>query len=334
MKKKISVITLIISILMILTSCKDSKEQDNIDVKVSEFRNLNWASTYIADALGYFEDEGLNISFDIYKDGPIAFQGMHAGDSDFCLLSVEPVIRASEEGFDSSLILTNTDNRTYAFATRGDIQNVKDLKGKTIFGGMPGSSPYSFVLSILEEAGLSENDVSFVNLEYEAAIAALENKQVDGIFMNIYNEKELLEAIPNAKILIDLTDESLHSKLYDTKYSQTTIVTCTKEFAEKNPETVQKFTNASVKALKYIDENEVGKIAEVLLPYFDGMSKEELKTRFSSIKSSYSKTGEIDRAGYETIENFCIDQGLIRRAIGYDNIVQEEFVKKALENNK
>ena len=53
-------------------------------IVISEFRGINWMSAYVADLLGYFEEEGLDAEFIIYKDGPIAFQGMHAGDSDFC----------------------------------------------------------------------------------------------------------------------------------------------------------------------------------------------------------------------------------------------------------
>ena len=43
---------------------------------------------------------------------------------------------------------------------------------------MPGSAPYSFVLSALEKAGLSENDVEWINMEYGAALAALLSKEI------------------------------------------------------------------------------------------------------------------------------------------------------------
>ncbi len=336
MKKIILLITLILGCLGLITGCGNdsSNSSEKTKVKISEFRGLNWSSAYIADALGYFEEEGLDVSYEIYKDGPIAFQGMHAGDSDFCLLSAEPVIRASEEGYESIFLLTNTDNRTYAFLTQPEIKDIKDLKGKTVFAGMPGSAPYSFVLSLFEEAGLSENDVNFINLEYEASVSALENKQVDGMFFDIYNKAEILKAIPDVNILIDTTNEEDHKKLYGSKYCQTTIVTCTKEFAEKNPETVQKFTNASVKALKWIDEHSTEEVADKLLPYFDGMTKQELMDKFETVKGSYSKTGEINEEGYKTVEDFCIEQGLLKEPIGYENIVESQYVKEAVNKLK
>jgi len=348
MMKKIIAAMLLLCSLAIFAGCGSSQNQttDNsasgnngeskelTKVVVSEFRDIDWMSTYVADLLGYFEEEGLDVEYAIYKDGPVAFQGMHAGDSDFCLLSAEPVLRAYDEGMESYLLLTNTKNRTYGFATSPEIKDIKDLKGKAVFAGMPGSAPYSFVLSLLKKAGLSENDVSFLNIEYGAAIVALAEGQADGIFFDIYNEKKLLEAVPEANVLVDTTDPETHKDLYGTEYCETAIVTCTKKFADENPETVQKFVNASVKALKWINEHSTKEVATLILPMFEGMTEQELVDKLDKFKSSISATGEIHSEGYETVENFCYEQGLIKEKIGYENIVASQFVEKALENLK
>ncbi len=342
MKKRL--LSVLICAMLVLTSgcgAKPAAEPASAEapkelkkVVISEFRGINWMSAYVAESLGYFEEEGLDVEFAIYKDGPIAFQGMHAGDSDFCMLSAEPVMRAYDEGMESYLILTNTNNRTYAFAAKPEIKDMKDLKGKTVFAGMPGSAPYSFVLSLLKGAGLSENDVTFVNLEYGASIAAMSSGQVDAMFFDIYNKAKLVASVPNVNIMVDATNPETHESLYGTKYCQTTIVTCTKKFADENPETVQSFTNASVKALKWISEHSSKELAVLVLPMFEGMTEQELTEKFDTVKSSFSATGEINQEGYQTVEDFCLSQGLIKKKIGFENIVAGQFVKKALEGAK
>lgn len=338
MKKIISILLLTLMMFAMFTGCDKADGQKNdkelTTVRVSEFRGLNWSATYAADLLGYFEEEGIKIEYAIYKDGPVAFQGMHAGDSDFCLLSAEPVMRAFDEGMQSYFVLTNTNNRTYAFAGAPEIKDVKDLKGKTVFAGMPGSAPYSFVLSILSSAGLSENDVNFINMEYGAAIIALAEGQVDGIFYDIYSTKELLQAVPGVNVLVDTTNPETHKNLYNTEFCQTTIVTSTKKFVDENPETVQKFVNAHVKALKWINEHSIEEVAKLLTPMFEGMTEEEFAEKFATVKSSFSATGEINEEGYKSVEDFCYEQGLIKERIGFENIVASQFVKKALENIK
>lgn len=314
-------------------SSKSEETKENKELKkvvVSEFRGICWASAYAAEQLGYFEDEGLDVEFMLYKDGPIAFQGMHAGDSDFCLLSAEPVMTAYDEGMESYLLLTNTNRRTYAFAGAEDVKTVADLKGKTIFAGMPGSAPYSFVLSMLKSAGLSENDVNFINLDYGSAIVALGEKQVDGIFFDVYNKAILEKTVPNANILLDCTNPETHEELYGSQFCQTSIATCTKKFAEENPETVQAFVNASSRALKWISEHSSKELAELLSPMFDSITVDELTAKFECIKDSFSETGEIIPEGYKTMESFCVDQGLVKNSIAYEDIVASSFMDAAI----
>jgi NitT/TauT family transport system substrate-binding protein len=335
MKKVVLVILVLMLCVTLLTGCNNTSPQPEgnlTKVVVSEFRGIGWSSTYLAHQLGYFEEEGLDVEFAIYKDGPIAFQGMHAGDSQFCLLSAEPVMRAYDEGIESYFVLTNTQNRTYGFASKGEIKDVSDLKGKVIFAGMPGSAPYSFVASILNEAGLDPmNDVTYVNLEYGASIAAFAQGGVDAIFFDVYNKKDLIAAVPDVNILLDSTNPATHEKLYGSQFAQTTIVTTTKKFADENPETVQKYVNASVKALDWLSKHSSAEAAEILAPMFEGMTKEVLADKLDTIKSSFSPTGEIYEEGYGTVETFCLEQGIIKQPIGFKNIVKTEFVKNALE---
>lgn len=59
-----------------LSSEETKQEEDKKEltkVIVSEFRGICWASAYAAEQLGYFEEEGLDVEFMLYKDGPIAF---------------------------------------------------------------------------------------------------------------------------------------------------------------------------------------------------------------------------------------------------------------------
>lgn len=306
------------------------QQEELIPVTVSDFRGISWASTYLGYKLGFFEEEGLDVEFILYKDGPIAFQGMHAGDSDFCLLSIEPVMTAYDQGMESYVLLSNTNNRTYAFASTPDIQSVADLKGKTIFAGMPGSAPYSFVLSMLASAGLSENDVTFINLDYASAIIALGEGQVDGIFFDIYNLPAVEEALPDANVLVNCGDPETHKAMFGSEYCQTQIVTCTKKFADENPEVVQKFVNASVKTFEWIQNHTSAEMAKEMISMFDGMTEEDLAQKLETIKSSFSPTGEITEEGYATVQSFCLEQGLITKEIPYEDFVASQFMDKAL----
>ncbi|OLS01547.1 putative aliphatic sulfonates-binding protein precursor [Tissierella creatinophila DSM 6911] len=339
MKKYMKIILLIGLITTMVVGCtaqpvnkgeKDSSgktEQKLEKITISEMRGESWLPVYVAEMLGYFKDEGLETEFVVYKDGPIAFQGMHAGDSQFCMLSTEPVLRAFEEGLESTIILPTVKNKQYMFATNSEITNMADLKGKAIFGGMPGSAPYSFVASALEKSGLTVNDVEWINMEYGAALAALEQGTIsaayfDGIYIN------QLEEI-NANILINTMDPEQHKAIYGTEFYESQMVTVTKKFAKENPETVQKFTNAVMKAIQWQTEHTDEEIAKVVAPMFDGKDMVEI---ISILRSSLTTDGNYSKEGYGAIESFCLEQGIIKKPIGFENIIDTTYVNNAKEN--
>ncbi len=340
--KKISTIVLACTLAMgMLAGCSNKAEtadeavstqekQELTKVVVSEFRGVNYGAVHIADAMGFFEKEGLDVEFAVYGDGPVAFQGMHAGDSQFCLLSIEPVFRAFEQGLESKVVGAFDTTRLYGFAGSKDITDIAQLKGKTVFAGAPGSAPYSFIWSILEEAGINPaDDVTFAQMQYGATIAALEQGTIDACYMDNYNRNKF-EAI-GANILIDGADVETKKRVFGSEKFEGSIVTATKKFVEEDPETVQKFMNATLMGAKWIQDHNDEEVAEVLMPYHDGSTKEELVERISLTRMAYSPDLKISDEGYEAMENFSIKTGVLTEKVGYDNIIDMSFVNKAQE---
>lgn len=335
MKKLLKTLLIFTLMAAILTGCSNNKTKDSTKkseektkIVVSEFRGLAWLPVHVAYEKGLFSEEGLDVEFAVYGDGPIAFQGMHAGDSQFCLLSAEPVLKAYEEGLESTLIAASEQSRLYAFVGSKDITDVSQLKGKTVFAGAPGSAPYSFVMNILKNAGLNpETDVTFVNMQYGASMVALSQGTIDASYMNIDNRIEFENIEGN--ILVDTADLKARKETFGSELFEGEIITCTKKFAKENPETVQKFVNAVVKAEKWIEEHSTEEIAELASPLYEGTPVETLAKKIDISKKIYSTDGMISKDGYSSVEQFAIGTGVIKEPIGYENIVDMSFVEKA-----
>lgn len=330
MKKMFYLTILITGIMGILfTGCSDKGAGEKTGLKkivVSEIRGEFWLPVYLAYQLGYFKDEGLDVQFVTFKDGPIAFQGMHAGDSQFCLLSSEPVLRAYDQGKESKIILSTLKNKPYMFVAKKNIKSMKDLKGKVIFAGMPGSAPYSFVQSLLRSAGLDpDKDVTWANMEYGASLGALEKGTVDGIFLRSTAKNEAKRI--GATILVDMTDPVQHKKLYGSDKYESTIATVTKDYAEKNPEIVQKFVNAVVKAIIWTSKNSDEDVAKMAAPLFEGVKIDGEFVKY--LRPSMSYTGDISEEGYNTIAKFCLESKIILKMIPYEKIIDTSFVRKS-----
>lgn len=311
---------------------QEASAQELTKIVVSEFRNVSWSAAYVAEANGYYEEEGLEVEWALYDDGPIAFQGMHGGDSQFCLLSQEPVLKAQQEGLESTFIYTVLDTRLYGFVSNSEIEKVEDLKGKTIFAGMQGSAPYSFVSSILREAGLDpEKDVTFVNMDYGASMAALQAGQIQASYINTDNRVEISQMDVN--VLVDTANPEDAEKYLASEVFPGEIICATTKYVNENPETVQAFVNAVSKATEWMNENSAEELAKVLAPYYDGMEEDTLVQKMEIVKSSITKTGMIEEEPEKAVQNFCINNGVIEEQIPYEDMVNMTFVE-AYQNNK
>lgn len=298
-------------------------------IVVSELRSEFWLPVYLAHQLGYFKDEGLAVEFVTYKDGPIAFQGMHAGDSQFCMLSAEPVLRAYDMGKVSKILLSVLKSKPYMFVARKGLSSIKDLKGKVVFAGMPGSAPYSFVQSILTKEGLDpQKDVTWANMEYGASLGALEKGTVDAIYLRSTAKNEVKRI--GGSILVDVTDPIQHKKIYGSDKYESTIVTVTKDYADKNPMVIQKFANAVVKAIIWQTKNSDEAVAKMVSPLFEGVKFDA--ERISYLRPSLSSTGDISKEGYETILKYCLETKIVSKPIPYDTIIDTSFVRKAYKD--
>ena len=292
---------------------------------VAELRSEFWLPAYLAETLGYYKEEGLEVQFVTTKDGPVAFQGMHAGSADLTMLSTEPVFRAQAKGLESIIILSTLTNKPYMFISAPSITEVKQLKGKTIFAGAPGSAPHSFALSILAKEGLKDTDVKWAQMEYGASLAALEKGHIDACYLRSTAKNEA--AAIKANILVDVSDPKQHQALYGTSRYESTIIVGTKRFVRQNPETIQKFANAVVRAMIWLNKNSDEEAAKIALPLFPAgnISADSI----GYLRSSLSKDGLISEEGHKTIVAYCRAAGIIDRDIPYDEVYDMSFVRKA-----
>ena len=122
------------------------------------------------------------------------------------------------------------------------ITDVAELKGKSI-AATKGTDPYFFLLQALEEAGLSQTDVTIQNLQHADGKAALEAGSVDawsGLDPLLSTSVE----VAGSQIIYDNIDFNSYGFL-----------NATESFLAASPDIVQVVVNAYEKARAYASEN-------------------------------------------------------------------------------
>lgn len=145
MKKYIIPIIIIILIVgIIIISLLFKNNNNNLTkVKVAEVtHSIFYAPQYVAHALGYFEEEGLDVELLLVPGADKVASAVLSGDVQIGLCGSEATIYIYNQGQEDYLInfsaLTKRDGSFIVSREKIDNFTLEDLKGKTIIGGRIG----------------------------------------------------------------------------------------------------------------------------------------------------------------------------------------------------
>lgn len=312
-----------LSILLLASFCQAGTTKV---VFAEATRGEGWLPVYLAQELGYFEEEGLSPKFVTYKDGPLAQMGLFNGDAQFCIIGFEPVLMAFDKGQKSKAILTTLTSQPYTFVSRPGLDNISDFKGNVVFGGMPGSAPYYFVKTVLRNAGLNpDKDVAFASLEYGSELVAMSKGDLDGGYVRATRFAQVEEIGGN--VLIDTTNPDQHKEIYDSERYEAMIVQVTDTYIQQHPELVQAFTDAVYRAMKWQDSHSDAEVAQKVAPLFPGRNIGAPLIKV--LRRCLSDNGQFTQEGYRAVVNFCKTNGVIKNDVSMEDIIDQSFIRKS-----
>lgn len=234
---------------------------DLTDVKVGIVQLPIFAPVYVADAKGYFEDEGLNVTLETFKSGSDAIPLASSGQLDAVAAGFSAgLFSAIETGLGVKVVGSmgvsdgSEDSPTdlvasTALVDSGEVSSPKDLAGKNVgvAGGDGGTGAYLTALA-LESDGASLDDVTLVNLSNPDMPAALANGGIDaGLIAAPFSENAINDG-DGVSLWVPPKGVSGTGLIYGEQFLET--------------EAAQKFFNALVRAAadlqgdaRYSDEN-------------------------------------------------------------------------------
>lgn len=240
---------------------------------------------YVADALGYFKDEGLDVEYVNVASGSSSLQLLAAGQTDLALAGVEAAAAARAKGspivfvsgqvkrFPASLVC----QKDVPVATKAYPAVMHSLVGRSIGITAPGSATDYYTQFSLIDAGVNRSDVKIVPIGgAPQLVAAFESRHVDCIVA--YQPMQL--QMTNGQTLVNWQSGEGPAEFRD--YIANGVAT-TEGFASQHSSAVEKFTAALKKAIEDINNPaNAEKIAEATLQFFPGF---DLKSHTTTVKS-------------------------------------------------
>ncbi|MYZ47275.1 ABC transporter substrate-binding protein [Propylenella binzhouense] len=141
----------------------------------------------LAEKLGYFEREGVDVEIVRVQQTPSALAALKAGEGEMANVSVDAVLQLAARG-DPGLKAVMSPNKSLPFliAAKDSIARPAELAGRSFGIGRLGSLDHSLSAKVLAADGLAPDAVRFVALGQPAVRArALAAGQIDATTMSI-----------------------------------------------------------------------------------------------------------------------------------------------------
>jgi NitT/TauT family transport system substrate-binding protein len=221
----------------------------------------------IAEQLGYFEAEGLELDIVDFPSSVRAQQALTNGTADVVCGAFEHLIslHSKHQYVQSFVALGRAPQMAMGVSTKNmpNYRRLSDLRGKKIGIAAPGTGTNIMANILLQRAGLQQSDVSYIGVGTAAgALSALRTGQIDAI-CNLEPVMTQLEQKGEVKIIADSRTLRGTVAVFGGAVPGACLYALP-EFMQKNRSTIQALSNAMVRALKWLQTAGPGDLIRVV----------------------------------------------------------------------
>lgn len=330
--KRISIfLTFILFFTIAFTGCG---EKELIKVRLSQVtHSVFYAPQYVAITEGFFAEEGLEIELINGQGADKVMTALLSDQVDIGFMGPEASVYVYNQGREDYVVnfaqLTQRDGSF--LVAREPIPNFSfsDVIGKTIIAGRKGGMPAMTLNYVLKQNDIyPEKDVN-VRTDIQFAVMAGAFKSGEGDFVALFEPvASTLEKEGIGHIVASIGEAA--------GYIPYTCYSAKKSYIEQNPEIIQKFTNAILKGMNWVDSHSSEEIAKSIAPQFPDADLEILTKVIERYKAQ--DTWKPDLVLTEDGLNHMMDimqlAGELDTRAPYDKIVTTKFAEAAMESVK
>ena len=293
--------------------------------------SIFYAPQYVAIEEGYFKDEGLDLTLVTGFGADKTMTAVISGEADIGFMGAEASVYAYQEGATDAVVnFAQLTQRAGNFlVAREEMPDFKweDLKDKKVLGGRKGGMPEMVFEYILRKNGLDpQKDLTIdQSIDFGSTAAAFTGDTSADFTVEFEPSATALEKEGAGYVVASLGVDSGYVPY--TSYSAKT------SYMEKNPEIIQKFTNALQKGMEYVQSHTPEEIAKVIAPQF---AETDLDTVTAIVKRYYVqdtwKSNLIfEKESFELLEDILEDSGELSERVSYENLVTTKYAQEAAE---
>ena len=309
-------------------------EKPKVTIAVGGKNLFYYLPLTVAEQLGYFKQEGLDLTIVDFSGGSRALQAVVGGSADVVSGAFEHTVNMQFKGQPMRAFVLQGLAPQIVLGinpkTMPNFKSVADLTGKKSGVTAPGSSTNVLANYVLAKAGLKPSDVSFVGVgASNGAVAAMRSGQIDAI-SNLDPVISLLQRSGDLKIITDTRIVAKAEEVFGGPMPAGCLY-CPQPFLDKNPNTAQAITNAMVRANKWIQQAGPGDIIRLVPEAYLLGDRAVYIDGFLAAQKALSPDGSFPAKGADTAFRALasVDAKLGAAKLDLNAVYTNNFVQKA-----
>lgn len=324
MKKMLAILFSVLFTLP-LAGCKDEKKI----LRINEVtHSVFYAPLYLAEALGYFAEEGIEIEITNGGGADNTMAAVLSGSADVGFCGPEAALYVLVGGStDVPKVfgqLTKRDGSFLVSRVKEDNFTFENLRGKEILAGRRGGVPAMTFETVLKEHGLK--DGVDLTLNYDVAFnlmtSAFESGVADYCTMFEPTASEYEKA--GKGYIVASVGEASGEIPYTCFMAKESYITA-------HEEQIEGFLRAVTKSVKYVMEHDSKTLAPLLVSYFESTSLDSISTSLDSYKriDAWMTNLTMEEKSFSRLQDVIENAGELARRVSLEELSVSAYSQKA-----
>lgn len=312
--KKLLTTFMALAMVGTMAGCAKTKTEEVKETKKLSFgamSSIDIVPIVIAKEKGYFEEEGLELDFQLFTAAKDRDAALQAGELDGVIADEIAISIYQNSGIDMKITGATNGAWTLVVGKDSGIENLEDLKGKKM--AISENTMIDYLSDyIAEENGVNSSEIEKIAIPaMPARLEALRNKQVDAAILPApFNDTAVadggkgLTTIDNADIMISA-------------------IGFLQDQIDNNEEAIKAFFTGYNKAVEYMKNTDIKEYEDIVIKTV-GYSED---TKGNIILPELNTNYLPDTEKVQAVFNWSKNNGIISKDLKAEDVIIDKFIK-------
>ncbi len=328
--RRAAAIVLAIMLAFAFTACAETGERELKKITLSEVtHSVFYAPQYAAIALGYFEEEGIELELVNGGGADKVMTAVLSGQVEIGLSGPEACIYVyNEGGGDHPKVFAQLTKRDGSFIVgreKDDSFSFEKLKGTHVLAGRAGGVPYMTLEYMLSSYGVTpENTELDTSVAFDSMAGAFTGGTAD--YVALFEPTATALELEGKGYVLASIGQQAGEIPYTAYYAS-------QSYIKDNAHVIEGFTAAVYKGQKWVDSASPEEIAEVIKDFFPDTDVEiltKVAERYKSI-DAWNKDPLLKEDALSRLQDVIEASGELTQRVEYSEIVDTSFAENVIK---